>query len=122
MWREESIVLKVRFFYKIEGVIWGNVSEQAKDLISRMLTYDSEKRITAEQAYKHKWFEGKKFNTLPPERTQELISNINEFYVFYYFNLKVIRQTSAGYYDVHCQSINVKEGKGRANNNLHGSR
>jgi len=89
--KKGKYAFKSKFFCMIEGVIWKNVSEEAVDLIKRMLTYDPEKRISAEQAYKHKWFEGRGFNTLSPERTQELISNINEFYVFYFFNLKVFR-------------------------------
>eukprot|EP00826_Nyctotherus_ovalis_P041211 TRINITY_DN4122_c0_g2_i4.p2 TRINITY_DN4122_c0_g2~~TRINITY_DN4122_c0_g2_i4.p2 ORF type:complete len:228 (-),score=72.53 TRINITY_DN4122_c0_g2_i4:666-1349(-) len=66
-----------------EGPTWSNVSDAAKDLIRQMLAYDPEKRITAEQAYKHKWFGGKEFSVLTVEKTQELVANINEFYVFW---------------------------------------
>lgn len=34
---------------------WSNISPQAKDLISRMLTVDPEARITAAEALKHPW-------------------------------------------------------------------
>jgi len=34
---------------------WGSVSDDAKDLISRMLTKDPTKRITAAQALNHRW-------------------------------------------------------------------
>ena len=54
----------------------------------KMLTYDPDKRISAAEAYKHKWFEGKDFSVLTPEKTQELISNINEFYVISYFKIQ----------------------------------
>lgn len=69
-------------FPPTEGPTWNNVSDAAKDLIRQMLAYDPEKRITAEQAYKHKWLDGKDFSTLTVEKTQELVSNISEFYVF----------------------------------------
>ncbi len=47
----------------------------------RMLTYDPDKRISAAEAYKHKWLQSKEFCKLDPEKTQELIGNINKFYV-----------------------------------------
>ena len=46
-----------------------------------MMTYNPEKRISASEAYKHKWFNGKDFNDLSIEETQELVSNINHFCV-----------------------------------------
>ena len=63
------------------GKIWKNISSSAKDLINLMMTYNPEKRISASEAYKHKWFNGKDFNDLTVEETQELISNINHFCV-----------------------------------------
>lgn len=35
---------------------WGSVSEQAKDLISKMLIYDPKERISAKKALNHSWF------------------------------------------------------------------
>ena len=34
---------------------WSNISDKAKDLISKLLTYDKDKRPSAEEALKHKW-------------------------------------------------------------------
>lgn len=34
---------------------WSNISDKAKDLISKLLTYDHDKRPTAEEALKHPW-------------------------------------------------------------------
>ena len=48
-----------------------------------MMTYNPEKRISAAEAYKHKWLEGKDFSVLTVEKTQELIANISKFYVAY---------------------------------------
>lgn len=36
--------------------VWAGVSEEAKDLIARMLTADPAKRISAAQARAHRWF------------------------------------------------------------------
>lgn len=34
---------------------WDSVTEEAKDLIKKMLTVDQSKRITASEAIKHSW-------------------------------------------------------------------
>ena len=71
-----------RNYYNNLDNIWKNVSETAKNLITKMLTYDPESRISASEAFKHPWFEGKDFATLTPDISQELINNINHFYVY----------------------------------------
>jgi calcium-dependent protein kinase len=35
---------------------WSRVSEEAKDLVSKMLTRDPRSRITADTAFEHPWF------------------------------------------------------------------
>jgi serine/threonine protein kinase len=40
--------------FTVEG--FGNISDDCKDLISLMLTKDPKKRITINEALKHKWF------------------------------------------------------------------
>jgi serine/threonine protein kinase len=34
---------------------WSNISDKAKDLITKLLTYDVEARPSAEDALKHPW-------------------------------------------------------------------
>ena len=34
---------------------WSNISDKAKDLISQLLTYDPDKRVSAEKALAHPW-------------------------------------------------------------------
>ena len=37
---------------------WTNISAECKDLLTRLLHKDPKKRITLEDALKHKWFNG----------------------------------------------------------------
>jgi len=41
--------------YEFKKVFWKDTSNEAKNLIQRLLTVDPKKRITTEQALKHKW-------------------------------------------------------------------
>lgn len=34
---------------------WSHISDEAKDLVSKLLEYDPEKRISARQALSHPW-------------------------------------------------------------------
>lgn len=54
---DRGIMNKVRAgHYTFPDAEWGNVSLQAKDLISRLLDRHPRTRITAEQALRHQWF------------------------------------------------------------------
>jgi len=46
--------------YEFLSPYWDPVSEDAKDLIRKLLVIDPKKRLTASQALKHKWFVGHK--------------------------------------------------------------
>lgn len=46
-----------RGVFQFDPAYWGNVSNEAKDLISRLLTIDQNQRLTAEQALQHPWFD-----------------------------------------------------------------
>ena len=63
------------------GKVWKNVSSNAKDLINKMMTYNQEKRISAAEAYQHKWFKDKNIHNISIESAKELISNVNFFHV-----------------------------------------
>ncbi|CAG8585799.1 23685_t:CDS:2 [Cetraspora pellucida] len=43
--------------YEFDEDYWDDISNEAKDLINKMLTYNPDERITAHDALKHPWFE-----------------------------------------------------------------
>lgn len=43
--------------FRFDPEFWDAVSADAKDLISKLLTVDTEKRLTAKQALQHPWFQ-----------------------------------------------------------------
>ncbi len=45
--------------YDADDPIWENISAEAKALVAQLLTVDTAKRLTAEQALNHPWVQGK---------------------------------------------------------------
>lgn len=39
----------------MQGEIWNNISDQAKNLIENLLQHDPQKRLTPEEALNHIW-------------------------------------------------------------------
>jgi len=67
---DQEIMKKVKIGkFGFTDPIWNNISDQAKDFITQLLTKDQNKRPTAEQALKHPWIE--QANAL----TKENVSN-----------------------------------------------
>lgn len=53
---EDEILKKVKLGkFKFEPEDWDRVSEEAKSIIKKMLTYDAKKRISAEGALNDPW-------------------------------------------------------------------
>jgi serine/threonine protein kinase len=52
--------------YVIDGGVWDEVTDDAKDLVVRMLTLDPEQRITAKDALNHKWI----YDSIGPNQAQ----------------------------------------------------
>jgi serine/threonine protein kinase len=44
--------------YDADDPIWENISADAKDIVAKLLTVDTKKRLTAEQALQHPWVQG----------------------------------------------------------------
>jgi serine/threonine protein kinase len=54
----EDVMKQTRYGeYKFHERYWSHVSQDAKDLIARMLTVDPQQRITAEKALKSSWIQ-----------------------------------------------------------------
>jgi calcium-dependent protein kinase len=67
---DQEIMKKVKVGkFSFSDPIWNNISDQAKDFITQLLTKDQNKRPSAELALKHPWIE--QANTL----TKENVSN-----------------------------------------------
>ena len=54
---EKRILEKVvKGLYEFKDSEWEGISEDAKDLIRKLLEYSPEKRLSAEEALNHPWF------------------------------------------------------------------
>jgi serine/threonine protein kinase len=43
--------------WKFKAPVWGDISEDAKDFVSRLMTYNPDDRPTASDILKHKWIQ-----------------------------------------------------------------
>ena len=59
--------------YSVTGPSWDSVSDEAKDLIAQLLTYDPDSRITAEAALAHPWISN--MATLPEKKIDKTEAN-----------------------------------------------
>ena len=54
---DEIIISKVKKGqFAFSQKVWQTISDDAKDLVTKMLTFDPEKRISAQEALDHQWF------------------------------------------------------------------
>ena len=58
---------------------WANISDKAKDLINQLLTYDPEKRPSAEMALKHPWINEMSGSTVDANVAMGALSNLKTF-------------------------------------------
>jgi calcium-dependent protein kinase len=68
----------------IEEPEWDEVSDDAKDLVRKLLDFEMNKRISAEDSLKHPWF--KKYSTeIKVEKSvkSKALSNLKNFRVRY---------------------------------------
>lgn len=57
---DKEILNNIRLgVFSFTGNEWASISNEAKDLIKLMLTYDPAQRITAEKAMNHEWIKKK---------------------------------------------------------------
>ncbi|CAD8042862.1 unnamed protein product [Paramecium primaurelia] len=65
--------------YSLEGEVWDIVSQQAKDLVTKMLQYDVQKRINAKQVLEHNWFQQQHQEKLDKQVVQGRLKNLMNF-------------------------------------------
>ena len=58
---------------------WANISDKGKDLISQLLTYDPDKRPSAEQALKHPWISEMSSGPLDTAIAMGALTNLKTF-------------------------------------------
>ncbi|XP_060594839.1 calcium/calmodulin-dependent protein kinase type IV-like [Ruditapes philippinarum] len=63
--------------YEFDSPYWDYIGENAKDLIRKLLTVNSKKRLTAEEALKHPWVKGMAASGEHMEKTQNNIKSFN---------------------------------------------
>lgn len=69
---DRSILRKVKEGkYNLNIPEFENISQEAKDLISKMLTYNPDERITAKEALKHPWFQKFTRGSLPLKKKKD---------------------------------------------------
>lgn len=65
--------------YSFSGSEWKNISREAIDFIKKMLTYDPNNRITAEEALHHPWIKKKVAEPSDPKATINALQNLRTF-------------------------------------------
>lgn len=63
--------------YSIESKEWCVISNEAKDLITKLLEYNPKKRISADEARKHIWITRNKDNQQIENNENSIVNNIN---------------------------------------------
>jgi len=58
--------------FNMKGPEWDIISPSAKDLVQKMLTYDMNKRISAQDAFNHEWFVGLEEKNKEKIKTQDM--------------------------------------------------
>ena len=82
----DEIMKKIKIgTFEMTKYPWGIISQEAKDLINDLLQIKMTKRITAEEALKHKWFSTKAVsemehnNAIKPKNLSKLLNNLTKY-------------------------------------------
>jgi len=80
---DEEILEKIKKGnYKLTGDKWDNIDKNSKDLIKKLLEMDPEKRISAQEALNHPFFEAfvqKRRKSVPTQKILGYISNFQKY-------------------------------------------
>ena len=75
------------FFKKKKDEEWKNISNDAKDLISKMLDINPDTRLSAKEAIDHIWFEKNKSNDFLDDKCMENLTKFSVIFDIYLFNM-----------------------------------
>lgn len=92
--------------FSFDGAEWQGVSEESKDLIKKLLTYDPNQRVSAGEALQHPWF--KKVlgeNAIDKPLAVSALTHMKEFRVMRGYENKILgsKQTPGGQLAVYRQ-------------------
>lgn len=77
---DEQIMKRVeQGHYDFSDPEWDSISDDAKDLISKMMTYDPDSRITARQALQHPWLTSAPNTPIDEETARKILRNLQTF-------------------------------------------
>jgi len=65
--------------FSLEGTVWDEISANAKDLVSVLLTYDKDKRSSAGDALTHPWITELWESELDTKVAKEALTNLSKF-------------------------------------------
>ena len=66
--------------YKMSGEIWDQISNDAKDLLKKMLNFDFKERISAREALNDKWFKSAASHKKVDDKAmEEALCNLSKF-------------------------------------------
>ena len=68
-----------RGIWSFKAPIWKNVSAEAKDFVTRLLTVDQDKRPTAAEILKHSWIQKHIEVQVTKEQALEALTRMSKF-------------------------------------------
>lgn len=63
----------------MSGKVWDAISDEAKDLVAKLLTYDKENRISAGEALSHPWIEKMCGSEIDSKVAKKALLNLSKF-------------------------------------------
>jgi calcium-dependent protein kinase len=77
---DQEIMKKVRIGkFSFSDPCWANISDKAKDLITKLLTYNMDERPSAEDALKHPWITDLSSQAVDTTVAMGALSNLKSF-------------------------------------------
>ena len=79
---EEQILRKVKEgTFSMQDEEWADISEDGKDFVKKLMTFDPRKRLSAREALDHKWIKDLSQNEIDEKITRNTLINLRNFNV-----------------------------------------